>query len=60
MIVSVTSGPLDKAFGGGNLSPFIMGAIAAVISSVLAFTVLPSPKLDKNAAGTPTIGGGFH
>ncbi|XP_047342261.1 sucrose transport protein SUC8-like [Impatiens glandulifera] len=60
MIVSVTSGPLDDAFGGGNLPAFIMGAVAAIISSVLAFTVLPTPKLDQNAAGTPTIGGGFH
>ncbi|XP_059631903.1 sucrose transport protein-like [Cornus florida] len=43
MIVSVVSGPWDALFGGGNLPAFIVGAIAAAVSGVLALTVLPSP-----------------
>ncbi|XP_059631904.1 sucrose transport protein-like [Cornus florida] len=43
MIVSVTSGPWDALFGGGNLPAIVVGAIAAAVSGVLALTVLPSP-----------------
>lgn len=53
MIVSVTSGPWDSLFGGGNLPAFVVGAIAAAISGMLALTLLPSPAPDvpnsKNA-----------
>lgn len=44
MVVSVLSGPVDELFGGGNLPAFVMGAIAATISGVLALFVLPSPQ----------------
>ncbi|CAL0333380.1 unnamed protein product [Lupinus luteus] len=43
MIVSVASGPLDRAFGGGNLPAFVVGAIFAAISGVLSIVLLPAP-----------------
>nr|AHA80795.2 sucrose transport protein 1 [Paeonia suffruticosa] len=43
MVVSVASGPFDQIFGGGNLPAFIVGAISAAASGVLAITMLPSP-----------------
>ncbi|MFS7983649.1 putative sucrose/H+ symporter, plant, MFS transporter superfamily [Helianthus anomalus] len=46
MFVSVASGPWDSIFGNGNLPAFIAGAVAAAISGILAFTLLPSPPLD--------------
>ncbi|KAJ4849433.1 hypothetical protein Tsubulata_007284, partial [Turnera subulata] len=46
MLVSVVSGPLDEALGGGNLPAFVMGAIAAIVSGLLALTLLPSPPSD--------------
>ncbi|XP_050365261.1 sucrose transport protein-like [Argentina anserina] len=52
MFVSVISGPLDASFGGGNLPAFVLGAIAAVISGILALTVLPSPPPDHD---TPVV-----
>ncbi|KAJ4869950.1 Sucrose transport protein SUC1 [Raphanus sativus] len=48
MIVSVGGGPFDALFGGGNLPAFIVGAIAAAISGVLALTILPSPPSSSN------------
>ncbi|GMJ11658.1 SUCROSE TRANSPORTER 1, sucrose-proton symporter 2, ARABIDOPSIS THALIANA SUCROSE-PROTON SYMPORTER 2 [Hibiscus trionum] len=44
MIISVVSGPLDAAFGGGNLPAFVLGSIVAAISALLAIFVLPNPK----------------
>ncbi|VYS69170.1 unnamed protein product [Arabidopsis thaliana] len=41
MLVSFGVGPIDALFGGGNLPGFVVGAIAAAISSVVAFSVLP-------------------
>lgn len=46
MFVSILSGPWDALFGGGNLPAFVVGAIAAAISGILAFTLLPSPPPD--------------
>ena len=46
MVVSILSGPWDALFGGGNLPAFVVGAIAATISGILAFTLLPSPPPD--------------
>ncbi|KAI3522282.1 hypothetical protein L1887_11801 [Cichorium endivia] len=46
MIVSILSGPWDAIFGGGNLPAFVVGAVAAAISGILAFTLLPSPPPD--------------
>ncbi|KAJ8773614.1 hypothetical protein K2173_005860 [Erythroxylum novogranatense] len=44
MVVSFASGPWDALFGGGNLPAFVVGAIAAAISAILAITMLPSPS----------------
>ncbi|OIW01438.1 hypothetical protein TanjilG_30912 [Lupinus angustifolius] len=59
MIVSAISGPLDDAFGGGNLSAFVMGAIFAAMSGVLSIVLLPTPQPQDLAKAT-TLGGGFH
>ncbi|KAL8138349.1 hypothetical protein V2J09_004350 [Rumex salicifolius] len=56
MIVSATAGPFDALFGGGNLPAFVVGAIAAMASGILSFTVLPSPPPDVKL----TISGGGH
>ncbi|XP_071712779.1 sucrose transport protein-like [Rutidosis leptorrhynchoides] len=56
MFVSVLAGPWDELFGGGNLPAFVMGSMAAAISGLLAFTILPSPPSDF-AIGT---GGAMH
>lgn len=45
-IVSLTAGPWDQLFGGGNLPAFIVATIAAAVSGVLALTILPSPPPD--------------
>ncbi|XP_045814811.1 sucrose transport protein SUC8-like [Trifolium pratense] len=57
MIVSAVSGPVDSLFGGGNLPMFVVGAVAAVISSVLAFILLPK---QEHTAKATTVTGGFH
>lgn len=59
MMVSVTSGPWDDLFGGGNLPAFVVGAVAATISGVLALTLLPSPPAEVVATKAMTAGG-FH
>ncbi|KAL6515628.1 general substrate transporter [Orobanche hederae] len=59
MIVSVSSGPLDELFGGGNLPAFVMGALAAAVSGVCALTLLPSAP-SKGALAKPLAVGGFH
>uniref|UniRef100_A0A2N9I8L8 Uncharacterized protein n=1 Tax=Fagus sylvatica TaxID=28930 RepID=A0A2N9I8L8_FAGSY len=63
MLVSVTSGPWDALFGGGNLPAFVVGAVAAAASGILALTMLPSPPPDvptsKNAT-TPSTIATFH
>ncbi|GFP81345.1 sucrose transport protein suc2 [Phtheirospermum japonicum] len=59
MIVSVSSGPLDQAFGGGNLPAFVMGAVAAAISAVCALLILPTPTSDVASTSSMAIGG-FH
>ncbi|KAJ0235245.1 Sucrose transport protein SUC9 [Hirschfeldia incana] len=41
MVVSLGAGPFDSWFGGGNLPGFVVGAIAAAISGIVAITVLP-------------------
>lgn len=55
MVVSVASGPWDALFGGGNLPAFVVGAIAAAASGVLALTVLPSPPPDLPSSKTTTL-----
>ncbi|GAB4861419.1 proteinral substrate transporter [Ancistrocladus abbreviatus] len=56
MFVSVTSGPWDDLFGGGNLPAFVVGAVAAAASAILAFTLLPSPPAEVKIEVT----GGGH
>uniref|UniRef100_A0A5B6YGF1 Putative sucrose carrier n=1 Tax=Davidia involucrata TaxID=16924 RepID=A0A5B6YGF1_DAVIN len=46
MMVSVVSGPWDALFGGGNLPAFVVGAISAAASGILALTMLPTPPPD--------------
>nr|AUD40045.1 sucrose transporter 1-1 [Nicotiana tabacum] len=57
MLVSIVGGPWDDLFGGGNLPGFIVGAVAAAASGILALTMLPSPPADAKPATTM---GGFH
>ncbi|XP_074263543.1 sucrose transport protein-like [Silene latifolia] len=52
MFVSVTSGPWDGLFGGGNLPALVAGAVAAVASAILSFTMLPSPPPDIKIGGS--------
>ncbi|RDX83797.1 Sucrose transport protein SUC2, partial [Mucuna pruriens] len=59
MVVSVTSGPWDALFGGGNLPAFVVGAVAAAASGTLSIILLPSPPPDLAKAAT-AAGGGFH
>ncbi|XP_030550744.1 sucrose transport protein SUC1-like [Rhodamnia argentea] len=58
MIVSVVSGRLDEAFGGGNLPAFVMGAIAAVVSGLMALFVLPNPPSQDSMLAL--VAGGGH
>ncbi|GAU18375.1 hypothetical protein TSUD_202640 [Trifolium subterraneum] len=58
MIVSSVSGQFDALFGGGNLPMFVVGAVAAVISSILAFILLPTPKPSDMAKASITTSGG--
>ncbi|KAK8523333.1 hypothetical protein V6N13_113282 [Hibiscus sabdariffa] len=44
MIISVVSGHLGVAFGGRNLSAFLLGSIVAAINAFLAIFALPNPK----------------
>ncbi|XP_065880810.1 sucrose transport protein SUC2-like [Euphorbia lathyris] len=57
MLVSVASGPFDALFGGGNLPAFVVGAVAAAASGILALTYLPSPPPDMPAKAVTM---GFH
>ncbi|CAN1801855.1 Sucrose transport protein SUC2 [Linum perenne] len=57
MIISLLSGPWDSLFGGGNLPAFMVGAVAAACSGILALTALPSPSPD---AAAKLAVGGFH
>ena len=61
LLVSAVSGPLDAAFGGGNLPAFVMGGIAAFASSMCAIFLLPDPPPQCDVS--LTMGGGhsfFH
>ncbi|KAL6213822.1 hypothetical protein ACLB2K_013261 [Fragaria x ananassa] len=61
MVVSVASGPWDALFGGGNLPAFVVGAIAAVLSGILALTMLPSPPPDlPTAKNARAAAAAFH
>ncbi|QCD94352.1 hypothetical protein DEO72_LG5g2437 [Vigna unguiculata] len=49
MIVAAISGPWDALFGGGNLPAFVLGAVAAAISAILAVVLLPNTKKEDEA-----------
>lgn len=57
MVVSVLSGPWDELFGGGNLPAFVVGAVAAAASGIIALTMLPTPPPE---AKVDLTAGGFH
>lgn len=59
MFISVISGPLDAAFGGGNLPAFVLGSIVAAISALLAIFALPNPK-NQHSHNSGTVMGGGH
>ncbi|CAL1377577.1 unnamed protein product [Linum trigynum] len=67
MVISLWSGLFDAAFGGGNLSAFIVGTVAAFVSVICAATMLPKPKgaagwfrgRDRCAASTEAVKLGF-
>ncbi|KAG6598988.1 Sucrose transport protein SUC2, partial [Cucurbita argyrosperma subsp. sororia] len=56
LLVSAVSGPLDAAFGGGNLPAFVMGGIAAFASAMCAVFLLPDPPPQSDVS--LTMGGG--
>lgn len=58
-MVSTLSGPWDALFGGGNLPAFVAGAVAAVVSAILAVVLLPSTTPDDEAKAT-IASGSFH
>ncbi|KAM0050789.1 hypothetical protein Hdeb2414_s0007g00227851 [Helianthus debilis subsp. tardiflorus] len=58
IVVSLLSGPWDSLMGGGNMPAFPVGAMAAAVSGIIAFTMLPSPPPDVLA--TVSGGGGMH
>lgn len=60
MFVSLVGGPIDRAFGGGNIPAFVMGAIAAIGSALLAIFFLPKPPKQINGAIPVTVVGGGH
>ena len=54
MVVSLGSGPWDQLFGGGNSPAFVVAAIAALISGLIAILAIPrsgggSQKLRSHA-----------
>ncbi|XP_010438237.1 PREDICTED: sucrose transport protein SUC8-like [Camelina sativa] len=57
MVVSVGAGPFDEMFGGGNIPGFVLAAVAAAVSGVLALTVLPSPPPEADVLKVSTVGG---
>ncbi|RDX64976.1 Sucrose transport protein SUC2, partial [Mucuna pruriens] len=60
MIVSAISGQWDAWFGGGNLPAFVLGAVAAAVSAVLAIVLLPTPKPGDVAKVSSVPARSFH
>lgn len=55
IIISMTSGPIDQAFGnGGNLPMFVIGMFSAALSGVLAMVLLPKPKTSAKLTLAPS------
>ncbi|KAL2349160.1 hypothetical protein Fmac_003160 [Flemingia macrophylla] len=59
MVVSVTSGPWDALFGGGNLPAFVVGVVGCCDGGILSIILQPSPPPELAKAAT-AVGGGFH
>ncbi|CAL9232169.1 unnamed protein product [Arabidopsis halleri] len=57
MVVSVGAGPFDEMFGGGNIPGFVLAAVVAAVSGVLALTVLPSPPPEADVLNVSAVGG---
>lgn len=55
LIVSLTSGPWDEVFGGGNLPAFVVGAFAAALSGIFALTLLPSPPTNTDTLSSDVL-----
>ncbi|WOH03515.1 hypothetical protein DCAR_0622914 [Daucus carota subsp. sativus] len=54
IIISLTSGPIDEAFGnGGNLPMFVIGLFCAALSGILAIVLLPKPKTSAKVTLAP-------
>ncbi|KAJ0808358.1 putative MFS transporter superfamily [Helianthus annuus] len=51
-------GPWDSLMGGGNMPAFVVRAVDAAVSGIIAFTMLPSPPPD--VLETVSGGGGMH
>jgi len=60
MIVAAIVGQWDALFGGGNLPSFMLGAMAAAISAILAIVLLPSPKKEDEAKISNLSMGSVH
>ncbi|KAJ0766072.1 hypothetical protein HanPI659440_Chr08g0311221 [Helianthus annuus] len=58
IVVSLLSEQWDSLMGGGNMPSFAVGAVAAALSGIIAFTMLPSPPPDVLAKVSG--GGGMH
>lgn len=59
MMISILRRPFDALFGGANLPAFVVGAIAADISGMIALTYVPSPPADIPSHKTQAIAA-FH
>ncbi|GMP79204.1 hypothetical protein CsSME_00034846 [Camellia sinensis var. sinensis] len=55
LVVSLTSGPWDQLFGGGNLPAFVIGATAAAASCVFVLALLPSPPRTDHDPSSPSV-----
>ncbi|GMP79208.1 hypothetical protein CsSME_00034850 [Camellia sinensis var. sinensis] len=55
LVVSLTSGPWDQLFGGGNLPAFVVGAVAAVAGGVFVLVLLPSPPRTDHDPSSPSV-----
>lgn len=60
MVVAALNGPWDSLFGGGNLPAFMVGAVAAALSAIMAIVLLPTPKPAEEAKAASMATGGFH
>nr|AJO70161.1 sucrose transporter 3 [Camellia sinensis] len=55
LVISLTSGPWDQLFGGGNLPAFVVGAIAAATNSVFLLVLFPSPPRPYQDPSSPSV-----